>query len=237
MAPPPAVALHALGFPVERLISLSAASGVPVWQPEGDGVARGRVVLLLGPAWEAEAASFIPPYSAWIEAAALADPLLLDLMRRAAANDFFASFTTLTAYSFDLASDFLLAVTARRPLPDDCRGNVELALHEALCNAVIHGNLQLESIGDLSIDALERFSGSFSQRLANPEFASRRVEIACAFDSEAIIIDVADQGDGFTPKPSCEPKASGRGLELISASCQSYRLLDGGRRLSMRFPV
>ena len=237
MAPPLTFALHAVGFPVERLVSLSTALGVPVWHPDGDRASGARVVLLLGPTWEAEATSFIPPYSAWIEVAALADSVLLDLMRRAATSEFFASFTTLTANRIDLAGDFLLAITSRRPLPDDSRENIELALHEALCNAVLHGNLQLESIGELSIGALERFSGNFSQRLADPDFANRRIEIACAFDSEAMTIDVADQGDGFTPKPCCEHKASGRGLELISVSCQSYRLLEGGRRLSMRFPV
>ena len=243
MAPPPAVALYGLGLPPERLERLSLASGLPLWRPDGGwpggGTVSGpRIVLLLGQAWENQAtAYFAPPYSAWIEVAALGDPPLLELIGRAATTGCYGSFTTATANQLDLAGDMLVAMAARLPLSESCRGNIELALHEALCNAVLHGNLQMDGIGDLSVDALERFSANLMQRIADPDFARRRVEIVCDFDSESVTIDVADQGCGFEPKPKAEPKASGRGFELIAASCQSFQLLEGGRRVSMRFPV
>ena len=222
------------------------ASGLPLWRPDGgrpDGggaVSAPRIVLLLGQAWENQAAAyFAPPYSAWIEVAALANQPLLDLIGRAAATGFYGSFTTITANRLDLAGEMLAAVAARQPLSESCRGNIELALHEALCNAVLHGNLQMDGIGDLSVDALERFSANLMQRISDPDFACRRVDIVCDFDPESVTIDVVDQGRGFEPKtePKTEPKASGRGFELIAASCQSFELLEGGRRVSMRFPI
>ncbi len=239
MASPPAVALHCLGFPSERLGPLSQALGLPLWRPDSDwSTSRTRVVLLLGTAWENEvAAYFAPPYSTWIEVGALADQSLRELVERAAAADFYASFTTLTANRLDLASEILLGISARRPLAGECRDNIELALHEALCNAMLHGNLQMEGIGDLSVDALERFSSNLARRISDPDFANRRIDVACDFADDSVTIDVVDQGGGFAPKPRSEPRASGRGFELIGASCQSFRLLEGGRRVSMRFPA
>ncbi|MEI6558344.1 MAG: ATP-binding protein [Rhodospirillaceae bacterium] len=237
MAPHPAAALYCLGFPPERLGQLAAASGLPLWHP-GDGAIRTRVVLLLGHAWEDQVTAYLtPPYSAWIEVAALADQPILDLVQRATDTDLYASFTTITANRLDLAGEILLAITAQRPLSETCRDNIELALHEALCNALLHGNLQMEGIGDLSVEALERFSTNLVRRISDPELANRRVDVVCGFCDDALTIDVVDQGCGFEPKPMGEPKASGRGFELIGASCQSFRLLEGGRRVSMRFPL
>jgi anti-sigma regulatory factor (Ser/Thr protein kinase) len=220
-------------------VRLSEEAVLPVWHPGGDWNAGStRVVVVLGQNWEEQAgAYFASPYSAWIEAGSLADPALVELIRRAATAEIYASFTTLTANRMDIAGGLLPAIAARRPLPEQCRDNIELALHEALANALVHGNLEMEGIGDLSVDALERFTRNFSSRLADPGFAGRRIDVTCDFGVDTVTIDVADQGCGFEPKPRGEPRASGRGYELISASCQSYRLLDGGRRVSMRFPV
>ncbi len=239
MAPTPTVALHCLGFPTERLQQLSRASGLPVWHSEGDwNDSTTRVVLLLGHAWEDQAASYFAlPYSAWIEVAALADQPILELVERAVAASFYASFTTITANRLNLAGQILVAIAAQRPLSEVCRDNIELALHEALCNALLHGNLQMDGIGDLSVDALERFSRNLMHRIADHDLANRRIDIICEIDTVSVTIDVSDQGGGYIPKPITEPKASGRGFELIAASCLSYQVLDGGRRVSMRFLV
>lgn len=233
-------ALHCLGFPPERLAYLAAAAGLPVWRPGGAGAESSdtRVIMLLGHAWEDQLPSYwAAPYSAWIEVAALADQSILELIKRAADTGLYASFTTITANRLDLAGEILLAIANQRRLSEDVRGNIELALHEALSNALLHGNLQLESIAALNVEALERFSSDLMRRITDPSYANRRIDVVCDFDDETVVIDVVDQGGGFVFKPKADPKASGRGFELIGASCQSYQLLDGGRRVSMRFPV
>jgi len=241
--PTPAAALHCLGFPSERLAYLATASGLPLWRPgpgRGDGLAAptSRVVILLGHAWEDQVQAYwSPPYSAWIEVAALGDQSILELVKRAADSSLYASFTTITANRLDLAGEVLLAIANRRPLSEDAHDNIELALHEALSNALLHGNLQLDGIGALNVEALERFSSNLMGRIKDPSFANRRIDVVCDLDGDAVTIDVVDQGGGFVFKPKTDPQASGRGFELIGASCQSYQLLDGGRRVSMRFPV
>ena len=195
-------------------------------------------MVLLGHAWEDQVQAYwTPPYSAWIEVAALGDQLILELVKRATDSSLYASFTTITANRLDLAGEVLLALTNRLLLSDEARDNIELALHEAMSNALLHGNLQLDGIGALSIEALERFSSDLMGRIRDSSFANRRIDVVCDFDGDTVTIDVVDQGGGFVFKPKTEPKASGRGFELIGASCQSFQLLDGGRRVSMRFPV
>ena len=240
MAPSVRAALHCIGFPPERLAYLAAAAGLPVWRPgvDGDGRPVPRVVMLLGHAWEDELPRYwMAPYSAWIEVAALADQSILELIQRAAGAGLYASFTTITANRLDLAGEILVAIDDQRRLSEDARGNIELALHEALSNALLHGNLQLDSIAALSVEALERFSSDLMRRITDPSYANRRIDVACDFEDHSVVIDVVDQGGGFVFKPKTDPKASGRGFELIGAACQSYQLLEGGRRVSMRFPV
>jgi hypothetical protein len=244
VAPPPAVALHSLGFPAERLADLAAAAHLPLWRSETDGIngradpLSSRVLVLLGHAWEDQlAGTWTHPYTAWIEVAALADHSILELIQRAVETSLYISFTTITANRRDLAGELLSVIGQRRTLSHDSRDNMELALHEALSNAVLHGNLQLESLSGLSVEALERFSNDLTGRITDPDFANRRIDVICNLDVDAVIIDVVDQGKGFFLKPKTEPLASGRGFDLIGVSCQSFQLLDGGRRLSMRFPV
>ncbi len=244
MAPPPVAALYSLGFPAKRLADLADASGLPLWQPT-TGTTNGRtrhsavrVFVLLGHAWEDQVAgTWVPPYTAWIEVAALADRTILELIQRASDTSLYISFTTIAVNRRDLASELLAVIDQRRRLTRGNRDNIELALHEALSNAVLHGNLQLESLSGLSVDALERFSDNLTRRITDPDFANRRIDVICDLNGDAVTIDVVDQGSGFLPKPRPEPQASGRGFELIGASCQSFRLLEGGRRLSMRFPA
>ena len=239
MPPPAPAALNCLGFPQERLRQLSLASGLSLWHPDnGPANAKPRVVLLLGQAWEDQIpAYFTSPYASWIEVAALPDPPVLELVERAANSDFYASFTTVSANSLDLAGNIVQAIAVQRSLSNTCRDNIELALHEALCNALVHGNLQMEGIGDLSFEALERFSSNLLVRMTDPDFANRRIDVIFLFESDGITVDVIDQGCGFEPKPKTVPKASGRGFELIEASCLSFRLMEGGRRVSMRFAL
>ncbi len=233
-------ALYGLGFPAKRLGDLAAASGLQLWQPEAPKAdpPNHSVVLLLGHAWENKIKTFwTSPYTAWIEVAALSDQTILDLIRQALNTGLYVSFTTVTANELDLTGEVLEAINQRCPLTQDSHDNIELALHEALSNALLHGNLQMNGLDSLRIDALERFSLDLKGRITNPDLANRRVDVVCAFEDDAVVIDVIDQGAGFVFKQAIEPKASGRGFSLIEASCQSFRLLEGGRRVSMRFPL
>ena len=90
---------------------------------------------------------------------------------------------------------------------------IRLALDEALCNAVKHGN-QLDP--------------------------SRKVQVDYEIDEESVKIIVTDEGDGFNPGQLDDPtqgnnleRPSGRGVMLIKAYMSEVRYNDRGNRVEM----
>jgi anti-sigma regulatory factor (Ser/Thr protein kinase) len=193
-------------------------------------------VVLLGANWDNEnPAVWDPPFVAWVEVATLSDQAILRQLDQMAVCDLYASFTSQTATRLMLAGELARAINDRWPLTGQGLDDLELALHEALSNALLHGNLQLDSMAGLTLDALDRFSNDLTRRMADPLYANRRVEISCQVQGRSITVDVVDQGSGFVARTKKEGGACGRGLTLIGVSCQAYELLDGGRRIRMRF--
>ena len=100
---------------------------------------------------------------------------------------------------------------------------IAMALHEALVNSLEHGNLELESA--LKSDLFERedlYSKLRGERMADPSFAGRLVEVRLAMDTERFELEISDEGKGFdTSQMPALPKDSemcshcGRGLPLI----------------------
>lgn len=234
-------ALHAPGLDGDRARRLAAACGLALepWQPPvraGEGRA---VILLAGPSAPDVTADAVwePPHAAWIEVADLADRLLERAITQAMAFDLFASFTTASVNDLHLAGRLVGAATARRALPSGMCDDMELALHEAISNAVVHGNLQVEGMKGLSMESLDRFSADLAERMLDPAFAGRRVEVSARFGDDGLTFEVADEGNGFTWNRRDGIDASGRGLELITAIVAEATLLEGGRRIRMRFAL
>jgi serine/threonine-protein kinase RsbW len=89
------------------------------------------------------------------------------------------------------------AALRRLGLDDEARHRIGLATHEAVVNAIVHGNRR------------------------DPD---RTVEVQLACDSEDLVIRVADQGAGFDPAGVADPllpenllRPGGRGLLLMRA--------------------
>jgi len=197
------------------------------------------VLVLVGSADAAEAPEcWARPFAAWIETGGiLSDADLANAVERSRRADLYAFVTTATANQLHLAGRILQAITARRTLAGAQRDDMELALHEAISNAVVHGNLQVEGMKGLSVAALERFSHDLAERMADPAYANRRVEVAVWLEADAVTVEVADEGSGFARPEHIDYGASGRGLDLIAAIAEEIQLLDGGRRIRMRFPL
>lgn len=116
-----------------------------------------------------------------------------------------------------------------------------IALHEALTNAIVHGNLEITS------ELKEREDDSFARLLAersnNPEYASRLVMVDVGYDSEHCTWSITDQGAGFdtekyinktVPDESELWLSSGRGILLIRSFVDHFHYEEGGRRIIMR---
>lgn len=256
-APPPFDALHGAGLPADWVSVLADGCRIrPRTPPMPAGASPdGRVLVLLGGEEDAaDTTLWAPPYAAWVEATSAAAPghhpaagtspdtilpAVTAAVGRAGQAHLFASLSTATANAVHLAGRVMAAVSARCSLTDAQRDDVELALHEAISNAVVHGNLQVAGMKGLNVDALDRFSHDLAERMADPAFAGRRVEVSCWLDPGTLTIDVTDEGSGFEPsaRGPVSPDASGRGLDLITLLAQSVELLDHGRRIRMRFTL
>ena len=123
--------------------------------------------------------------------------------------------------------------------------NIGLCLHEAMVNAVIHGNLEIpSSIKDESPDEFERL---LREREAEPRYAERRVDIRCEVTTEQLSFEIRDEGKGFEPQKLqfSDPALmipSGRGILIISAFMDNVFWNESGNRITMikelsSFPV
>ncbi|MFO0930367.1 MAG: response regulator [Gemmataceae bacterium] len=95
-----------------------------------------------------------------------------------------------------------------------------VALHEALTNAILHGNLELDS-SLRETDEKEYYRLSLERRTQAP-YVDRRVQVVARFTREEMTFRVSDEGKGFDPSSLPDPtdptnlgKVSGRGLLLI----------------------
>lgn len=113
-----------------------------------------------------------------------------------------------------LVSQLMLFISKFRH-PDQSELDIEIALREAMVNAVIHGNRE------------------------NPE---KRVHVACRCDTAGQVeIIVRDQGDGFDKKAIADPTSPGnvlnthgRGIYLMEALMDESWFEEGGTVVRMR---
>jgi serine/threonine-protein kinase RsbW len=123
---------------------------------------------------------------------------------------------------FAIGSDFgsaqnvqstILDEVKRRKFNDTAIFAIRVALHEALTNAIKHGN-QMEETKKVAVSA---------------KFGPQRVEIV-----------VEDEGGGFDPNAVPDPtldcnilRPSGRGIHMIETYMHEVEWSRGGRRLKM----
>ena len=98
---------------------------------------------------------------------------------------------------------------------------VGTALHEALVNAIEHGNLELRSeLRD--IDDRQAYLVLLAQRREIPPYRDRRLQVTAKFNYKEAVYCIRDEGPGFDTSKLPDPtdptnldKVSGRGLYLI----------------------
>ncbi len=120
-------------------------------------------------------------------------------------------------------------------------GKLLVALHEAISNALLHGNLELNS--DLKRQEPDAFAAALAQRAADPNLASRTVDIVVDYDGETCHWIITDQGNGFdvdhvlarclSDDPDLQ-MTSGRGILMMKSLLDDVRFTQGGRRVIMR---
>ncbi|MFD1626742.1 ATP-binding protein [Azospirillum griseum] len=154
---------------------------------------------------------------------------------------FYLSLTTGTAYGLQCAVLVCDELARRGALSADHRANVEMCLHEAIANAIVHGNLGISSAAKNQPDGYRVFGQLLRDRLGDPAIKRRRIDIFCRWNATTIAIAVVDQGGGFdsgATSPASDGKArSGRGFVFMRALASRVAVTDGGRCTVLHFDV
>jgi hypothetical protein len=154
---------------------------------------------------------------------------------------FYLSLTTGTAYGLQCAVLVCDELTRRGALTAEHRANVEMCLHEAIANAIVHGNLGISSAAKNQPDGYRVFGQMLRDRLGDPDIKRRRIDIFCRWNASTIAVAVVDQGSGFdsaTTASAADGKArSGRGFVFMRALASRVAVTDGGRCTVLHFDV
>jgi CheY-like chemotaxis protein len=112
--------------------------------------------------------------------------------------------------------------------------HIEVALQEALLNAIVHGSLELEErpVDRAALEALCR------DRRTEPRFRGRVVRVAVELTPDALRVVIEDQGPGFdegevSARRSGPTGVAGRGLFLMRSFMDEVTFEDGGRRVGL----
>jgi CheY-like chemotaxis protein/anti-sigma regulatory factor (Ser/Thr protein kinase) len=155
------------------------------------------------------------------------------------------SLPTECAVSFELENDdsliFRLIEHLQVNLPewaDADRIQIAMALHEAVTNAMHHGNLEVSS--DLRNECENKYYEMIQLRRFAIPYCDRRVRIDAEYQTNEVKFRIVDQGPGFDPLSVCDPREdenlerlSGRGLLLIREFMDDVRHNSSGNQITM----
>lgn len=182
---------------------------------------------------------FALPFNTYIEYNAEISGFSEICYKTAAKGGFYIALSTATAFFIELATLFCRELKKRASWPSERVDDLELAVHEAVANALIHGNLETGSELRESTDKFLLYCQTLSSRLLDPCFAKRRIEIAASWDEEFLEIIIGDEGNGYCPEKvnsvlNGEAK-SGRGIAIIQSLTHHVSVDQNGRNFTMLF--
>ena len=118
------------------------------------------------------------------------------------------------------------------------RSQVGVCLIEALANAMLHGNLEVDSA--LRRSDRNSFDSMVGDRRDREPYSSRRVRCEARESATRVEYTVADEGPGFDPADLPDPTdpsnllvVSGRGVMLMKTMMDEVTYTDGGSRVTM----
>ncbi len=117
--------------------------------------------------------------------------------------------------------------------------SIEMALQEAVTNAIEHGCLEIGFEMKRMLLEYNRYDREVARRRGNPRFAERTVTVSCFLTDDTLTFSVADDGKGFCWKeylPDDElrsPKVSGSGLTIITAVFDEVSFNEQGNVITM----
>jgi CheY-like chemotaxis protein/anti-sigma regulatory factor (Ser/Thr protein kinase) len=115
---------------------------------------------------------------------------------------------------------------------------IGVALHEALTNAILHGNLGIGS--ELRESNEKEYYRLIAERRTQPPWSERRVRVAVTLTVQEAVFVITDEGEGFNPELLPDPtdptnleRVSGRGLLLIQTFMDRVEHNERGNQIIM----
>ncbi|MEQ8285776.1 SpoIIE family protein phosphatase [Thalassospira sp.] len=151
--------------------------------------------------------------------------------------------STRCAYHLPIARKFVTALRHRGLISEKSAPTVEMAVQESFANSLLHGNLELNTRGHLSMDSFTELGEETQRRLASNQHGARAMVLTARRRKNGhLLISIHDQGNGFTPPNKKEIKdvsahetTFGRGLPLVRSLCHSVNFSRGGRTIELEF--
>ena len=114
--------------------------------------------------------------------------------------------------------------------------HIQLALTEALVNAIYHGNLEMDS--SLKLNSFEKFDEEANKRMHISPFKDRKVFIKSCFDTEKFKVIIKDEGKGFDWKNNLIKQQHafepfGRGIFLIESIFDKIKWNEKGNEITL----
>ncbi len=150
--------------------------------------------------------------------------------------DISLSITTGSCYNLPISHIFTNALNQRFGLNGNRNIDITTCLHEAVNNAILHGNLEVKS-DFRTVSELYGYHDTLQQRISDNYHSSRLVNIGAWINNDRLEIAVSDEGKGFNlPKNIIHNNfSSGRGLLLIHTLSDKVLLGKDRRTLFMTF--
>lgn len=118
------------------------------------------------------------------------------------------------------------------------RAQIGVSLMEALANAMLHGNLEVDS--DLRRIDRDAFDRQVRERQSSEPYASRRVHCRTDESPQRVVYTITDEGPGFDASDLPDPTDSanllavgGRGIMLMRTFMDEVTYSDDGSCVSM----
>ncbi|MBP2313513.1 ATP-binding protein [Azospirillum soli] len=159
-------------------------------------------------------------------------------------HGFYLSLTTGSAYGLQCAVLVCDELARRGVLGPERRGSIELCLHEAIANALVHGNLGIASSAKDQPEGYRVFSRMVQERLGDLAVRGRRLDVFARWGGGpggGLSIAVVDQGGGFDtaslPAETGGSARSGRGFVFMRTLAKRVSVTDGGRCTVLHFDL
>jgi anti-sigma regulatory factor (Ser/Thr protein kinase) len=123
----------------------------------------------------------------------------------------------------------------------DNRNSIELSLEEGLANAILHGNLGIDSpTSEMEFDEIENI---VKNRISISPYKDRVVRVDFSFDKQTASFKISDMGDGFDWQSKLatdqvgNDMPGGRGIKILETLASSFEYNQKGNELTVRFDL